>query len=59
MMDDVYEIKCEIILEWAEKKPFFDTTVVEGILDWISEHEITSEQMRAIDNIIDGFKIYI
>lgn len=58
-MEYDYQAKCEMILEWAKTKRFFDTSIVEGILDWISEHEITYTQIRAIDNIIDKFKIDI
>lgn len=51
------EQKCEAVLKWAEDFPKFNTSTVEGILDWISEHESTSYQEEAIDNIISGFKI--
>lgn len=54
-----YVAKCEAILEWAKKNKKFHTSTVEGILDWISEKEITSYQEEAIDNIIKGFKIDI
>ncbi len=54
-----YVAKCEMILEWAEKHKKFDTSTVEGILEWISEHDITGSQEIAIDNIISGFNIDI
>lgn len=57
-MYDDYENKCKMILEWAENKRFFDTSVIEGILEWIEEdNELTNSQMQAIDNIINGFGI--
>jgi hypothetical protein len=55
-----YEKKIEIILEWAKRKRGkpFDTTCVEGILDWIIENDdITDGQVNCIDNIITKFKI--
>ena len=52
-----YHEKCRGILNWSENNKTFDSCAVEGISGWIEEHEITSAQMNALDNILFGFEI--
>ena len=53
-----YMEKCEAIFEWARDRPEFSTSFVQDIYDRLEKGEALSQkQQRAIDNIIDGFKI--
>lgn len=54
-----YESKCNAILKWSRDQPNFNAYVVESILDWMYDHDLSSSQEQAIDNIIDGFKIKV
>jgi hypothetical protein len=55
-----YAEKCNIILNWAERKPKFRTDFIESVLSFIENTEfITNSQMNAIDNIIEKYKIVI
>ena len=52
MEDLTYEEKIERILKWAEKRPKFDTAVVEEIQEYnYSRGYMTDYQEKAIDNI--------
>lgn len=50
--------KLELILDWADDNPDFDTAFVEELYD-CHEHRghLTDRQEEALDNIIEKFKI--
>jgi uncharacterized coiled-coil protein SlyX len=55
-MDD--EDKIELILEWAQYHPNFDTDYVEDLQQQLAEgQELTERQSEALDNIIERFRI--
>lgn len=55
-MDD--EEKIELILNWAEDHPEFDSTFVEDVSETYEEKGVlTDRQSEALDNIIAEFHI--
>jgi len=50
--------KIEMILEWAEEHPEFDTSFVESLKSWYDRGvELSERQEEALDNIIEKFDI--
>lgn len=49
----------EMILAWAEDKPFFDISFVEGLQEDVVEKGriFTDAQIRALENIIEKWDI--
>lgn len=57
MMDDGQE-RVEAIQEWAKRKSWFDTEIVDSIGECLDNgKELSHSQDVALDNIISGFKI--
>lgn len=52
------EEKLEMVLNWAEDHPKFDTGFVESLQDALETYgRLTEAQGNALDNIIDRFRI--
>lgn len=51
------EEKCNMVLEWAENMPDFDTEFVESLLEQLGERELTEAQEDGLNNIIERFRI--
>lgn len=52
------EEKIEMVLEWAEDHPNFDTTFIESLQEALQQYdELTPAQSRGLDNIIYRFRI--
>jgi hypothetical protein len=50
--------RIEVVLEWAEHKPFFDTTFIESLKEYYESHgELTMTQSEALDRIIEEWNI--
>lgn len=50
--------KIDLVLEWAESNPNFDTTFIESIALYYDTHGcLTDRQIEALDNIIEKFRI--
>lgn len=57
-LEEDYEDKIDLILEWAKSRPNFNTRFVSSVKKYYMENgELTSAQEVAIDNIITKFKI--
>ena len=55
-MDD--EQKIDMVLEWAESRPNFDTEFIHSLKEALDEYdELTYSQSEALDNIIKKFRI--
>lgn len=52
------EEKIEMVLEWAEDHPNFDTTFIESLQEALQQYdELTPAQSKGLDNIIYRFRI--
>lgn len=52
------EEKIEMVLEWAEDHPKFDTSFVESLREALEQYdELTPSQSHALNNIIERFRI--
>ena len=50
--------RIEMVLDWAEDHPDFDTTFVENLKVWLSTRDrLTDGQSAALDRIIEGYRI--
>jgi len=53
-----YTDKCNMILNWADRKPKFNKDFIESVIAFMEESDyITDSQMNAIDNIIEKCRI--
>jgi hypothetical protein len=52
------EEKLEAVLEWASEHPDFDARFVQDLYDKVQRgHSLSTGQIDALDNIIDGWRI--
>lgn len=49
--------KIDLILDWAQDHPKFDTEFIDSVQEWINENDATDAQEQALDNIISCFRI--